>query len=260
MRSLFYSGNFPAPLRYDTGEIYVFLRSHNRPLYLWATLDSLYKSTKSPCKFVLIDNASTDPQIKEVINGFERRGMFHAVHYMETNAGGNQQKIFEHYRENIGKYFFLCDTDIIIEPMPHCWIAIMIDIAERNPDVSLLGSYIDTSDFVSIDKAKDLEPQLDDTELSELIKIKSPERNNPPKTAEIIYPFRPAGRLLLAKTEAIDNTRLYASNKDLCNAFEKNGYKHGITTRVVHRHLSLMNIFDYPKYDYNELFTYINGH
>jgi GT2 family glycosyltransferase len=260
IKLLFHNSDYPLPQEHDTGNVYVFLRSHNRPLYLWACLDSLYRNTKTRCRFVLIDNASADPQVKEVIRGFERRGMFHAIHYMETNEGANQQRIFDLYCKEVGKYFFTCDTDIIIEPSPGCWIATMIDIAERNPGLSLLGSYIDASDFVPVEKARSLEPQLSLSQVSELIKQKSPERNIPGRTAEIINPFRPAGRLLLARKETIEQTGLYANNKDLCSAFENAGFKYGITTRVVHRHLSLLNIYDYPGYDYDELHSYLNSH
>jgi GT2 family glycosyltransferase len=260
IKLLFHISDYPSPRQHDTGNVYVFLRSHNRPLYLWACLDSLYRNTKTDCRFVLIDNASADPQVKEVIRGFERRGMFHAIHCMDTNEGANQQRVFDLYREEAGKYFFTCDTDIIIESSPYCWIATMIDIAERNPGIALLGSYIDTGDFVDVGKARSLAPQLNLSQLSELIKLKSPERNIPAKTAEIIYPFRPAGRLLLARKEMIEQTGLYANNKDLCSAFEKAGFKYGITTRVVHRHLSLLNIYDYPGYDYDQLHSYLNSH
>ena len=52
------------PASLDVGEVYVFIRTWNRPLHLWACLDSVYRSTKYPCRFILLDNHSTDPMVK----------------------------------------------------------------------------------------------------------------------------------------------------------------------------------------------------
>lgn len=247
------------PNKYDVGEIYIFIRSWNRPLYLWACLDNLYRVTKRKCNFILIDNASTDPLVKEIITGFERRGMFKAVHYMERNHGSNQQLVFSKYRKEMGKYFFLIDSDITIEPNEYCWTDIMIDAAERNKKLGLLGSYLDTSDFISLKEAQKLEPNLNDSFLIDLIKLNSNERRTPPKTDEIINPFKPAGRLLLANTNVIDKVGLPIGNANLCRAVKAAGYKEGISTRVIHRHLSLLNIYDYPEYDFKQLKQYLSG-
>lgn len=59
--------------------ITVLIQSRNRPLYLWACLDSLFTYTQRPARFILVDNASDDPAVLEVVRGFERRGMFAAV-------------------------------------------------------------------------------------------------------------------------------------------------------------------------------------
>lgn len=250
---------YPKPKTYHLGDIFIFVRSWERPLYLWACLDSLYRTTSKNYKLVLIDNASTDPQVKHIINGFERRGLFHAVHYMERNHGSNQQLVFAKYRKQMGKYFFLLDADIMIEPDEYCWATIMIDIAERKSELALLGSYLDISDFVSLEKARQLEPELTDEQLHHLIKTYSNERRTPPKTAEVIDPFKPAGRLLLAKTAVVDQVGLPIGNANLCRVVKQAGHQYGITTRVVHRHLSLQNIYDYPDYDTNQLYNYLSG-
>jgi hypothetical protein len=251
--------NHSQPPKHQVGEIWIFLRSWNRPFYLWTCLDSIYKNTKANVKIVLIDNASTDPLVKTVIKGFERRGMFHAVHYMKRNHRSNQQLIFSKYKEKIGKYLFLLDADITIEKTEHCWIEIMIDIAERLPELGLLGSYLDISDFVDFEIAKVLEPDITSSQIGDLIKINSNERRTPSKHAEVINPFNPAGRLLLTRTSIINQTGLPIGGANLCKAVRTQGYQQGITTRVVHRHLSLLNIYDYPEYDFQQLNKYLTG-
>ena len=250
---------FSPPKHHDIGEVFVFIRSWERPLYLWACLDSLYRVTKRKCHFILIDNASTDPLVAQIIKGFERRGMFRAVHYMERNHGSNQQLVFAKYRKEMGKYFFLLDADITIESSEHCWTDIMIDTAENNPNLGLLGSYIDTRDFVGLREGRELEPDLEDKFVKNIIKYNSVERRIPPPTTPIIRPFKPPGRLLLARTEVIDEVGLPIGNMNLCQVVKAAGYEDGIATSVIHRHLSLLNIYDYPNYDLVQLGKYLSG-
>ncbi len=44
---------------------FVFILSWERPIYTWVCLDSLYRETNSPAKFVIADNASRDPMVKQ---------------------------------------------------------------------------------------------------------------------------------------------------------------------------------------------------
>jgi len=94
--------------------------------------------------------------------------------------------------------------------------------------------------------------------LMSLIKANSPERAQPDAHgADIINPYKPAGRLLLARTETLDKTGALIGNKKLCEAVNNAGYDVGITPKVEHRHLSLLNLFDYPEYDYGQLQRYL---
>ena len=58
--------------------IAVIILSWNRPLYLWAALDSLYRHTRQPARFILVDNNSDDPGVRDVVTGFTRRGIGYA--------------------------------------------------------------------------------------------------------------------------------------------------------------------------------------
>jgi hypothetical protein len=63
----------------------VFIISRNRALYLWASLDSLFKYTKHPHHFILGDNGSDEPLVQPVIEGFSRRRMFARMLLRERN-------------------------------------------------------------------------------------------------------------------------------------------------------------------------------
>jgi GT2 family glycosyltransferase len=239
--------------------LYVFIRAWNRPLYLWACLDSLYRSTSYPCRFILIDNHSSDAQVRQIVAGFERRHFFHAVHFMEQNSPHNQTMVFLRYRAELGKYFVLLDADITVESTEPCWLTRLIAVAEKDPKLAILGSYIDKSDFIDPQWASEVAPNIPDEQLAQLIKANSPERHIPPSSKEVIRPFNPPGRLLLLRTDVIDQIGLRIGNVPLCQAARNAGYRVGIATGVRHRHLSLLNFFDYPDYDFEQLRRYLRG-
>jgi hypothetical protein len=237
--------------------VYVLIRAWNRPLYLWACLDSLYRFTRHPCRFVLIDNASTDPLVRSIVHGFERRGMFHAIHWMERNHADNQRAVLDQYRAEMGRYFILVDADVVVEKAKPDWLRCMIDLADSNPQLAALGSALDAGDFIDPDWARRAAPAMPLEQLRALIKAASPERRTPASDADVIDPFPPAGRLLLLRSEAIDRIGLLTGNRRLCSAIRNAGYEVGIATRVRHRHLSLLNFYDYPDYDFANLRRYL---
>lgn len=245
------------PAALDVGAIHVIIRSWNRPLYLWACLDSFDRGTRSACRFVFLDNGSTDALVRPIVSGFERRGMFAAVHFMERNHAANQRMIVEQYRPAMGRYCVLVDADIVVEKTEPDWLQRMVAIMERNPRLGALGSVIDASDFIDPQRARQAAPELSDDLIDQLIKARSPERRLPISTAEHMDPIPPAGRLLMMRTELFDAVGLPTGNLALCEAVRAAGYGTGIANGVRHRHLSLLNLFDYPDYDLQQLRQYL---
>jgi GT2 family glycosyltransferase len=245
------------PVALDVGAVHVIIRSRNRPLYLWACLDSLYRGTQTACRFVFLDNGSTDAQVRSIVSGFERRGMFAAVHFMERNHAANQRMIVEQYRPAMGRYCVLVDADIVVEHTDPDWLQRMVAIMERDPRLGALGSMVDASDFIDPERARQVAPELPDDLIDQLIKARSPERRLPVSTAEHMDPIPPAGRLLMLRTELFDSVGLPTGNLALCEAVRAAGYRTGIANGVRHRHLSLLNLFDYPDYDVKQLRRYL---
>ena len=241
------------------GPLYVFIRSWNRPLYLWACLDSLYRATRYPCRFILVDNHSTDPQVRAIVAGFQRRHFFHAVHFMDRNTSHNQTMAFLRHRAALGKYVVVLDADITVESTEPCWLTQLLCIAERRPDLAILGSVVETGDFIEPGWAAQVAPDLPTHTLNRLIKANSPERRQAVSAQEVTTPFEPPGRLMLLRTAVIDQIGLPAGNMRLCRAVEQVGYQWGIASRVRHRHLSLLNFFDYPDYDVEQVRHYLHG-
>lgn len=237
--------------------ITVFILSWERPLYLWACLDSLYRHTQFPCRFILIDNGSRDPLVQEVITGFERRDMFHNVHRQHENRPETMHTILWQYWDSLGEHFAYVEGDVVVEGSKPCWLTRMTRLAEADDKLAMLGAYIDKADFISEELARKIEPSLDTELLTDLIKAKSPERNIPQSDQKVISPFNPPGRLLLVRTKAIcEVARL--SDGHLHLELLEHGYRTGIATDVRHRHLSLLNLFDYPHYDFDTRRRYLN--
>jgi GT2 family glycosyltransferase len=229
--------------------ISVLILSWNRPLYLWACLDSLYRYTRCPAQFLLVDNHSEDPLVATVVTGFQRRGMLNIVEWGETNSPTRTADSIRKYSSMFGDYFIYIESDVVVFETDPCWLSRLCDLMDSNPNLGILGSYIDTRDFIDPDATK-VERSIPAEKYSALAKAASPERSLPevPPDITIVEPFNPPGRLLAIRTELLPllspfrDDLLYLRTKEA-------GFEAGIATGVRHRHLSLLNYFDYPQYD-----------
>jgi hypothetical protein len=230
--------------------ITVIILSRNRPLYLWVCLDSLYRFTRHPARFILVDNQSDDPGIRKVVAGFERRDMFDEVWWNKTNSPTLIAEAIARNRDSPGKYLVTIESDVAIFDTNPCWLSCMSHIMDDNPKIGILGSYIDGRDFVDAAWARQRAPHIDQDTLDGLVKAHSVERSLPlvPPQQATIEPFNPPGRLLMIRKEIIDAIP-FMSDGLLYQAAKAAGIGACIATQVRHRHLSLLNFFDYPDYN-----------
>jgi hypothetical protein len=241
--------------------ITVFVHSHNRPVYLWASLDSLYRGTAYPHRFVFIDMASDDPLVRQVAVGFERRGMFDELLWLPSNQVSDFWAVLWERLPAIGPYVAHVETDVIVEATDPCWLSRLAALMDANPRLAMLGAAIDTRDFVSLDEARRIEPTADERRLKNLIKLGSNERGQDlavSKGQSIFSPYPPAGRLLLVRTEALAKVGA-GDDGELHRKFIEAGYETGVAAGVRHRHLSLLHIYDHPEYDYERRDAYVAG-
>ena len=227
----------------------VIILSWNRPLYLWTCLDSLYRYTRHPARFILVDNSSDDPGIPRVIAGFERRGMFAAVERHTTNSPLNLAYAIERHQHSLSDYLVYIESDVAVFDTEPCWLTRMRTVMDSDPKLGLLGSYIDTRDFIDPAVARRTEPDLAERIFNGLIKAPSPERRlSPvPPEATVIDPFNPPGRLVMMRKEFM-HLAFVGTDSDNYRNVKAAGIAAGIATQVRHRHLSLLNFFDYPDY------------
>jgi len=228
---------------------FIFILSWNRPIYLWVCLDSIYRHTTHPCKIIIADNNSDDPLVKEIIKNFDKRGLFHAVHFYDENDPFRLKKLVDQYWDEIDEYFVFIESDIEILPLEDksCWLTEFVTYLEEDPELGIVGSRVYQNDFINMENAKILEPHLSDDELTFLIKANAPMRKYQHTDDTLISPHNPPLRLLMIRK---DNYALTGFGRDteIHKRTIENGYKSRISTKIVHRHLSLLNIFDYNRY------------
>lgn len=241
------------------GAMTVFIASWGRPLYLWACLDALYRLTISPARFVLLDNAHPDPMVGEVIAGFERRGMFAEIVRFATNSFSNITEAYRERLDGLGPLHAFIESDCVVESPAGCWLAEMSRIMNAHPSLGVLGSLINPIDFVSRELAERIAGG-DQSKATFLAKLESPERAlmedgrwaNAPDAHFVTAPpcpiHNPPGRLVMLRTDIMQRLGLRLDGQ-LAAMVRDLGFAPAVTPRVRHRHLSLLNIFDYLNYD-----------
>ncbi|SFL16871.1 glycosyltransferase family 2 protein [Shimia haliotis] len=230
--------------------ITVVILSRNRPLYLWACLDSLYRYTRHPARFVLTDNASDDPMVRDVVRGFERRGMFHAVEWHDENDPQRILKTVRDYVNGPADKVVAIESDVTVFDTDPCWLGRMNALMDDHPELGLLGSYVDKRDFIPVEDTEALVPDLPPNQAVMMIKTRSPERTLPdtPPDEALIDPFNPPGRLIMARKSMMSKI-VYALDTRMYKHAKEAGIGCAIAPSVRHRHLSLLNAYDYPEFD-----------
>lgn len=213
-------------------------------------MDSLFRLTKAPCKFILTDNGSSDPGVFSVIEGFKRRDFFHAIHLEKENDPLRLPKMIKNYWDLINDVFVIIESDIEILDTTFCWLELMSNYMRQDPNMGALGSRVYKDDFVTLEKGVTIEPNLTEDEINFLIKAKAPMRAYVETKKKLIDPHNPPLRLLMLRKRAYEEVG-FDRDKIIYRKLKQNGWTSFISTEVVHRHLSLLNIYDYPSYSYS---------
>ncbi len=223
----------------------VFVLSHERPLFLWATLDSLYRNTRMDVRFVLLENGSKDPMVRDVISGFDRRGMFDRILWNSENDPRLIEKAFQESLADLGDRFSYCENDVVV-PETVCWASEYENVYRNEPSVGMIGSFCDPRDFPDPGFVSKLFPDASDEQIVFLSKANSPERKFKIEPGMVTWPNpdqHPPGRLLWLSTTAVTQTGVHADHL-LGEKMRATGYKTRVCTTFRHRHLSLLNAFD----------------
>jgi GT2 family glycosyltransferase len=260
------------PLRQPpaTDGVTVFVVSWGRPIYLWSCLDALHRLTRSAARIILLDNAHPDPLMDRVITAFERRGLFTEVVRFPTNSFQNIRAAYRDRLEGIGSLHVYLEGDCVVDAGAACWLASMRGIMEAHPEIGVLGSLIDPLDFVPESTAERLVGG-DAAAAEFLAKLRSPERafRDDSSWSSVHRQFfltrppcpipNPPGRLMMLRTDVMRRIGFLVDGQ-LTPMLQSLGLEAAVTPLVRHRHLSLLNIYDYADYDANQRNAFFWGH
>jgi len=230
---------------------YAFILSWERPIYLWACLDSLYRNTRRDVNFVLVDNNSQDPLIKSVIQGFVKRQMFHDVRMCRKNDPLRLRKLFRKYEKQIDEFFYFVESDCVVPESP-CWATEYERIYRAYPGTGMVGSFPLTDDFVDPELIREQSPAFSDEQIAFYSKSSSPARTREvDPSLEVLDDanLNPPGRLLLLDKKAVQECGIHCDSV-MADTFRTEGYRCLFATRFRHRHLSLLNYFDAATEEY----------
>jgi len=184
--------------------------------------------------------------------------MFAEIVMFKDNSFENIRQGYRSRLDKVGARHVFMESDAVICDRSSCWIETMQQIMVKNPFIGMLGSMIDVRDFVPADNAFVL-TNNDHKAARFLAKLNSPERgfihepawsdsSNEFFITEPPCPIRnPPGRLMMLDTETMLDLGLHTDGA-LANQFRLRGMTPSITPLVKHRHLSLLNIYDYKDY------------
>lgn len=228
----------------------IFMPVHGRPIYTYMALDGLQRSTRSPFELTIIHHRTEPTMNDDIIAMFERRGVVHDV-ILETGEQLDWLGLIKVVQGMLGpqdEFAFLIEDDVVIEPTDECWMQAMVDAMRADPQLAMVGSVIDQSDFISPEAlSQDLGRPLTEVE-ENVIKAGSPERLQRFDEQDALFSgHNVAGRLFGIRLAALsEETPLLDARTD--RALRARGWKTASLTKVKHRHMSLLNYYDYPEY------------
>lgn len=237
----------------------VFVISWGRPIYLWCCLDALWRLTRSEARVILLNNFHPDPLVGQVIEGFERRGLFSEIVRFPDNSVDNIKSAYFERLADAGAFHVYLESDAVIGCSHGCWLAEMTRIMSANPHLGMLGSLIEIGDFVDEPTALRLAGG-DARQALFLAKLASFERRFansagwPDEGRDYFHTEppcpvgNPPGRLMMLNTAFMRENGI-EPDVALAASYRRRGFRPALTARVRHRHSSLLNIFDHADYD-----------
>ncbi|NQY68108.1 MAG: glycosyltransferase family 2 protein [Flavobacteriales bacterium] len=236
----------------------IFLLSWNRPIYLWVCLDSIYRHTERPFNLIIADNNSEDASVRDIIIGFQKReGFINEVHFCDENSPFRLKWLIEKYWDEIDDFFVIIEGDIEILPSDSCWLSSFASYFDSDPDLGMVGSKVYQKDFVSLKRAKELLPGKSHEDVCKLIKQYAKWRSHGDFSEELIDPHNPALRLMALRKNVYEKIT-FGRDLEMYRQIKELGYCSAISTKVVHRHLSLLNVYDQPSFSTQERDAFFN--
>ena len=219
----------------DAGPVTIVVPIHNAREDLERCLEALVRNTTAPAELLLVDDASTDPGIGDLLSEYEKRENVR-ISKNEENLGF-VASVNRGFSESAGDVVLL-NSDAEVTPR---WLENLTLAAYRDPRTSTVTAISDNAGAFSapvIGKKNDTPEVLSKDEIGRLVTQRSGQ----------VYPRTPTanGFCMYVKRAALDEVgffdagsfpRGYGEENDFCMRALKLGWNHAVddTTFVFHR-------------------------
>ncbi|HEX2084412.1 MAG TPA: glycosyltransferase [Solirubrobacteraceae bacterium] len=203
----------------------VILLTHDRLGHLVATVEALRARTRDvPIRLTVVDNAS-GPEVRTWL--VEHRGWFHGV---IPRAANEHVPGFQHGIDaTTSDPFVVTDPDLVVPDVEPSWLARMLALLERHPDFGLVGVELDPSNS-----------PLSAEEVAALRGERAGDRGAELREGNV------GTHLQLVRRDALREP--YRSDRQVCDAVRRAGYRVGWAPEVRALHLGFEDARANPEY------------
>ncbi|MEO1554847.1 MAG: hypothetical protein AAFS01_00330 [Pseudomonadota bacterium] len=215
------------------------------------TLDALSRTTETDHRLIVYHHRTGPSDNDTILGAFRERGIIHEI--FEQEGEKFDWDVFQTFaRSRLAPedlYLFFIENDVIVQSAQGCWIARMVETMDADPRLAFLGAAIDKSDFIAPGQLADqLGRPLTEHERA-LIKADSPERKQAFKPGQLLYNGHTVpGRFFCLRIAALEAGVPTLLDSAMDRFFREQGWTTGVLRTVRHRHMSLLNYFDYPEH------------
>jgi len=124
-------------LKRQQQKIDIVLLTYNRLNYLKQTIEALIQNTTYPFNLIVVDNASTDPQIKKYLKKQQQKKIINKTIFLEKN---NYMESWKQGIEQISSEIFgISDPDIIVPKLKPCWLTQILKYFDKYNEIVRLA-------------------------------------------------------------------------------------------------------------------------
>jgi hypothetical protein len=199
------------------------LLTHDRLDHLARTVSALRERTPEPIRLTVVDNAS-QPAVRQWLA--DHRGWFHQV---IPRASNEHVPAFQHGIDATSSDpFVVTDPDLVVPDVSPSWLAQLLELLERHPDFGLIGVELDPSNS-----------PLTPAEVAAL-------RDERGHAGDDLREGNVGTHLQLIRRAALREP--YTSDREVCEAVRRAGYRVGWTPRIQALHLGFDDVRLHPEY------------
>ena len=110
---------------------------NTRPEHLREAMESILSQTFTDFEFLILNDASTDPRVEEVVKSYDDPRIVYAVNRINLGISGSRNRLLDMAQ---GEYLAVMDHDDISLPER---FARQVAFLDEHPDVGLVGSLVE---------------------------------------------------------------------------------------------------------------------